>query len=63
MLGKTNELTIGFEDIKGSETLVLVIICALVIVLGVYPKPILHLSEASVQQLLEQVNQKLTSVK
>jgi NADH-quinone oxidoreductase subunit M len=63
MLGKTNELTIGFEDIRGSETLVLVIICTLIIVLGVYPKPILHLSEASVQQLLEQVNQKLTSVK
>jgi NADH-quinone oxidoreductase subunit M len=63
MLGKTNDLTVGFRDIKGSETLVLVIICALIIVLGVYPKPILHLSEASVQQLLEQVNQKLTSVK
>ncbi|WP_158798603.1 NuoM family protein [Pedobacter sp. L105] len=63
MLGKTNELTIGFEDIRGSEQLVLVIICALVIVIGVYPKPILHLSEASVQLLLEQVNQKLTSVK
>ena len=63
MLGKTNELTAGFADIKGTEQIVLVIICALIIVLGVYPKPILHLSEASVQQLLEQVNQKLTSVK
>ena len=63
MLGKTSELTVGFADIKGTEQIVLVIICALIIVLGVYPKPILHLSEASVQQLLEQVNQKLTSVK
>ena len=63
MLGKTNELTIGFTDIKGTEQLVLIIICVLIIVIGVYPKPILHLSEASVQQLLEQVNQKLTSVK
>jgi len=62
MLGQTNDLTAGFADIKGSEQLVLVIICAMIIVLGVYPKPILHLSEASVQQLLEQVNQKLTSV-
>jgi NADH-quinone oxidoreductase subunit M len=62
MLGKTNELTIGFTDIKGSEKLVLYIICALIIVLGVYPKPVLHLSEAAVQQLIEQVNQKLTSV-
>ena len=63
MLGKTNELTIGFADIKGTEQLVLVIICVLIIVMGVYPKPVLHLSEASVQQLLEQINQKLTSVK
>ncbi|MBO9675999.1 MAG: NADH-quinone oxidoreductase subunit M [Sphingobacteriaceae bacterium] len=63
MLGKTNELTITFSDIQGSEKFVLYLICALIIVLGVYPKPLLHLTEASVQHLLEQVNQKLTSVK
>ena len=62
MLGKTNDLTMGFTDIRGSEKVVLYVICALVIVLGVYPKPILELSEASVQHLLEQVTQKLTSV-
>jgi NADH-quinone oxidoreductase subunit M len=62
MLGKTNELTITFTDIKGTEKLVLYTICALIIVLGVYPKPLLHLTEASVQHLLEQVNQKLTTV-
>ncbi|TDQ09815.1 complex I subunit 4 family protein [Pedobacter metabolipauper] len=62
MLGKTNELTIGFTDIKGSEKVVLYAICALIIALGVYPKPILQLSEASVQHLIEQVTQKLTSV-
>jgi NADH-quinone oxidoreductase subunit M len=62
MLGETNPLTVGFEDIKGSEKIVLYIICALIIVLGVYPKPILHLSEASVQHLIEQINQKIISV-
>ncbi len=62
MLGKTNDLTITFTDVKGSERIVLYIICALIIVLGVYPKPILQLSEASVQHLIEQVTQKLTSV-
>lgn len=62
MLGKTNDLTITFTDAKGSEKVVLYIICALIIVLGVYPKPILQLSEASVQHLIEQVTQKLTSV-
>lgn len=63
MLGKTNELTHTFKDIEGTEKFVLYIICALIIVLGVYPKPLLHLTEASVQHLLEQVNHKLTSVK
>ncbi len=58
--GLTNELTITFTDIHGTEKLVLYIICALIIILGVYPKPLLHLTEASVQHLLEQVNQKLT---
>ncbi|PWS28097.1 NADH-quinone oxidoreductase subunit M [Pedobacter yonginense] len=59
MLGQTNSLTITFTDIKGTEKLVLYTICVLIIVLGVYPKPLLHLTEASVQHLLEQVNQKL----
>jgi len=62
MLGKTNALTIEFKDIQGSEKLVLYTICALIIILGVYPKPILNLSAASVQHLLEQITQKLTSV-
>jgi NADH-quinone oxidoreductase subunit M len=62
MLGNTNSLTLSFTDIKGSEKVVLYIICALILALGIYPKPILHLSEAAVQQLIEQVNLKLTSV-
>ncbi|RZK43705.1 MAG: NADH-quinone oxidoreductase subunit M [Pedobacter sp.] len=62
MLGTTNDLTLTFSDIKGTEKIVLYTICILIIVMGVYPKPVLHLSEASVQQLLEQVNQKLTGL-
>ncbi len=62
MLGTTNSLTITFSDIKGTEKVVLYTICILIVVMGVYPKPILHLSEASVQHLLEQVNQKLTGL-
>ena len=62
MLGETNSLTITFTDIKGTEKLVLYTICALIIILGIYPKPVLHLTEASVQHLLEQVNQKLNTV-
>ena len=62
MLGTTNDLTVSFTDIVGTEKLVLFIICALILVMGFYPKPILQLSEASVQHLIEQVTQKLTSV-
>jgi NADH-quinone oxidoreductase subunit M len=62
MLGKTNDLTINFTDIKGSEKVVLYTVCGLIILLGVYPKPVLQLSEASVQHLIEQVTQKLTLV-
>lgn len=60
MLGETNERTIQFPEIAGSEKAVLLIICALVLAIGVYPKPILHISEAAVINLIEQVNSKLT---
>ncbi len=58
MLGETNDLTKTFTDIKGSEKIVLYSICILIILIGVYPKPIMHLSEASVQHLLEQLKLK-----
>ncbi|MCY1541512.1 NADH-quinone oxidoreductase subunit M [compost metagenome] len=63
MLGEPRASSHVFSDIEGSEKVVLYTICLLVVVMGVYPKPLLHLSEASVQQLLEQVNQKLTGLK
>ena len=62
MLGETNSLTATFKDISGSEKVVLYTVCALVIVIGVYPKPLLQLSEASVEHLLQQINQKLTGI-
>ncbi len=63
MQGETNQLTASFTDVSGSEKVVLVTICALVVVLGVYPQLITHLSEASVNNLIEQVDQKLISAK
>jgi len=56
-------LTASFADVSGSEKTVLIIICALVIMIGIYPQPLLHLSEATVSNLIEQVNQKLISAK
>jgi NADH-quinone oxidoreductase subunit M len=59
MQATVNDLTATFKDIKGTEILVLSVICVLIIVIGVYPKPILHISEAAVNGLIAQVNNKL----
>lgn len=59
MQGTVNELTASFKDISGSEVAVLGIVCALIIVIGVYPQPILHISEAAVNGLVSQVKNKL----
>jgi len=62
MQGETNALTATFTDITGSEKLVLAIICILIIVLGVYPQPILHLSQASVDKLLNAIVMKTMGI-
>ncbi|HYK75626.1 MAG TPA: NADH-quinone oxidoreductase subunit M [Daejeonella sp.] len=59
MLGEPNEQTSVFKDVDMTEKAVLIIIGALVLFIGVYPQPLLHLSEASVTNLIEQVNQKI----
>ena len=59
MLGLANERTIQFRDIDATEKAVLYIVCALVIVIGVYPKPLLNLSEPTVNALIETVNSKI----
>ena len=59
MQGETNELTATFTDISGSEVVVLGIICFLIIAIGVYPQPILNISEAAVNNLIQVVNTKL----
>mgnify|MGYP001189169410 CR=1 FL=1 len=55
MLGDVNGQTSGFVDIKGSELLVLAVVVVLVIGIGVYPKPLLDLSEAAVTDLVNKV--------
>ena len=59
MQGELNTLTATFTDIAGSEKVVLAIICILIIGIGVYPEPILHLSAASVDKLLTQIGYKM----
>jgi NADH-quinone oxidoreductase subunit M len=59
MLGEINDRTAIFADLDGTEKSVLLIISALIIVIGIYPQPILHISEAAVINLIQQVNQKI----
>jgi NADH-quinone oxidoreductase subunit M len=59
MFGPVNSSTSIFKDLDGTEKSVLLVISALVILIGVYPQPILHISEAAVINLLDQVNQKI----
>jgi NADH-quinone oxidoreductase subunit M len=61
MQGETNALTATFTDITLSEKLILGIVCALIIVIGVYPQPVLHLTEAAVTNLMNTVNGKIAT--
>jgi NADH-quinone oxidoreductase subunit M len=53
MSGEANALTATFADLKWNEKAVLYPIALLVILIGVYPAPILKLSEPAVTRLLE----------
>ncbi len=55
MLGETTARTASFTDLTSNEKWVLIPICILIILCGIYPKPILDLTEPSVKALLEGV--------
>ncbi|MNY41876.1 NADH:ubiquinone oxidoreductase subunit M [compost metagenome] len=59
MLGPANSTTANVTDLIGSEKIVLYVICAMVIYFGFQPKYILHISEASVNNLLEIIRLKM----
>jgi NADH-quinone oxidoreductase subunit M len=62
MQGQPNALTITFTDISGSEVIVLGIICILIIAIGIYPQPILHISNAAAQNLVNSVFNKFAPI-
>jgi NADH-quinone oxidoreductase subunit M len=53
MSGETNALTASFIDLKWNEKAVLYPIALLIILIGIYPAPILSISEPAVTKLLE----------
>ncbi|MDF2438850.1 MAG: dehydrogenase [Bacteroidota bacterium] len=53
MLGETSVVTATFPPLEGYEKAVLFIICAAIIVFGIYPKPLLDIAEPSVVKLVD----------
>jgi len=56
MLGETNTITSSFAPLETSEKAVLIIICAAIIVFGVFPKPLTDIVSPSVDQLITGLN-------
>lgn len=56
MLGEANATTQAFGTLNGSEKAVLLIICAAVLIFGVYPKPLLDLIQSDLSQLMTLMN-------
>ena len=52
MLGETSKLTAEFADLTFNDKAVLIPIVAVVILSGVYPKPLFELIEPSVKSIL-----------
>lgn len=55
MLGETKSITANFSALSRNEMTVLVVVCAAVLLFGVYPKPLLDIVQADVQQLLSPI--------
>ncbi|HEU4718430.1 MAG TPA: NADH-quinone oxidoreductase subunit M [Bacteroidia bacterium] len=52
MLGNTKTITASFGELSGNEKTVLLVVCAAVIILGVYPAPLISIIQNDVHQLV-----------
>ena len=55
MAGQLGDQQVAVVDIKGHEMVLLAIVLVLIVLIGVWPNGLLHLSEASVSNLLQQI--------
>lgn len=63
MSGEPNPVTTGFTDLTGQEKLVLYPIVVIIVVIGVFPGPILEISEAAVNDILSVFSNLTATVK
>jgi NADH-quinone oxidoreductase subunit M len=57
--GEVNGLTAGVTDIKMNEKLALSVIVLLIVIIGVYPKPVLDMTKEAADFILTKMNYKL----
>ena len=57
MLGETNAITSSFGKLSNNEKIVLAILCLAIITFGIYPKPLLDISEPAVIKLVTTITQ------
>ena len=57
MLGATSERNNAFTGLHKSEKIVLLSIAAIIIAAGIYPKPILHVAQPALEEILSHVKQ------
>jgi NADH-quinone oxidoreductase subunit M len=63
MLGEPNAVTSGFTDLTGREKLVLFPVVVMIILMGVHPDPLLHISESAVDNLIVLISDYSASIK
>jgi NADH-quinone oxidoreductase subunit M len=52
MLGEPHPRSVEFTGLSASEKIVLMSVTALIILAGVYPKPILHVAQPAIEEIL-----------
>lgn len=55
MLGERRDSNIAFGSLDGSDKLVLIIVCAVIIAFGVYPKPLNEIAEEATKVILTNI--------
>jgi NADH-quinone oxidoreductase subunit M len=63
MSGETNSRTASFADLTGQEKLVLYPVVILIVLIGIYPTPLLEISESAVNSLVHSISEVTASVK
>lgn len=63
MSGEANPITSAFTDLTLQEKLVLFPIVLLILAIGIYPAPLLEISEPAVKSLVESINQASGSIR